>query len=178
MMNLDPAEAGLVARARTADPDALAELYRRHGQDMMDVAFSVTRSSDDAEDVLQDIFVGLPEALRSFDGSGALAVWMRRLAVRTALLRLRREKRRVKWQGIVAMYGRSVDRQQSVEARLTLERFLDRMPADWRIVYVLKEVEGHAHGEIAELLGITVGTSEVRLHRARRFLKERLRGKL
>lgn len=178
MTSLDPAEAGLVARARVGDHDALAELYHRYGQQVMDVAFSVTRSGDDAEDVLQDTFVGLPEALRGYDGSGSLAGWLRRLATRTALLRLRSEKRRVKWQGFGAMYGRDTDRQESVEARLTLQRYLDRMPADWRVVYVLKEVEGHTHGDIAELLGITVGASEVRLHRARRFLKERLRGKL
>ncbi|HUE77999.1 MAG TPA: RNA polymerase sigma factor, partial [Longimicrobiales bacterium] len=146
MTSLDPAEAGLVARARVGDPDALAELYHRYGQQVMDVAFSVTRSGDDAEDVLQDTFVGLPEALRGYDGNGSLAGWLRRLATRTALLRLRSEKRRVKWQGFGAMYGRDTDRQESVEARLTLQRYLDRMPADWRVVYVLKEVEGHTHG--------------------------------
>lgn len=177
-MSADPTEAGLLARARGGEHDALAELYRRYGQQMLDVAFRITRSDDEAEDVLQDVFVGLPDALRGYDGSGSLGAWMRRVATRAALLRLRTELRRSKWQERAAREGRSEQAAPAVEARLTLQRYLDRMPADLRVVYVLKEVEGYAHAEIAELLGITAAASEVRLHRARRFLKDRLRNKI
>ena len=177
-MSADPTEAGLLSRARVGDQDALADLFRRYSQQVLDVSFRLTRSSDEAEDVLQDIFVGLPEALRGYDGSGSLGAWMRRLATRASLLRLRSEQRRVKWQQRAAREGRSEERPVPVESRLTLQRYLERMPADLRVVYMLKEVEGYSHADIGELLGISTGASEVRLHRARRFLKDRLRGKL
>ena len=61
---------------------------------------------------------------------------------------------------------------------MTMEWALNRMPDDWRVVYVLKEVEGYPHEEIADLLGISQGASSVRLHRARRFLADRLRGRI
>ena len=178
-MSAEPTESVAVTRARTGDADALTDIYRRHGQEMLDVAYRMTGSGDEAEDVVQDVFVGLPEALRSFDGStGGLSPWLRRLTVRTALLRMRREKRRSRWQRRAAELGRDHERPVAVEARLTLERALARMPPDFRAVYVLKEVEGYSHADIAEVLGITTAASEVRLHRARKYLKDRLKGKL
>lgn len=177
-MSAEPTEAGLLTRARTGDPDALAELYRRFGQVMHDVAFTITRSGDEADDVLQDVFIGLPEALRGYEATGSLEWWLRRLTARTALLGLRRAKRRSRWERRAAVLQPRTDRPDPVEARLTLERVLGRMPADLRSVYVLKEVEGYSHAEIAALLSITVGASEVRLHRARRFLRKRLKGKI
>lgn len=177
-MSADPTEAGLLAQARLGEREALAAIFRRYGQQVLDVAFRLTRSRDEAEDVLQDIFVGLPDALRGYDGTGSLGAWMRRLATRASLLRMRRDQRRVKWEQRAARERGSEERPDPVESRLTLQRYLERMPSDLRVVYVLKEVEGYAHADIAELLGITAGASEVRLHRARRFLKERLRGKV
>ncbi|HUG40424.1 MAG TPA: sigma-70 family RNA polymerase sigma factor [Longimicrobiales bacterium] len=177
-MSANPTEAGLLARARGGEHDALTEIFRRYGQQVLDVAFRITQSTDEADDVLQDIFIGLPDALRGYDGSGSLGAWMRRVATRASLLRLRTERRRSKWQERAAREGRAQQEAPSVESRLTLQRYLDRMPADLRVVYMLKEVEGYAHGEIADLLGITAAASEVRLHRARRFLKDRLRGKI
>ena len=168
-MSADPTETGLVARARVGDHEALAALYGRYAQQVITVAFRLTKSEDEAEDVLQDVFVGLPEALRGYDGKGALGAWIRRLATRTSLLRIRAEQRRTKWQKRAAAEGRSEERPVPVESRLTLQRYLDRLPADLRAVYVLKEVEGYSHTEIGELLGITEGASEVRLHRARRL---------
>ena len=177
-MSADPTEAGVVTRARVGDHDALTDLFRRYAQQVLDVAYRLTRSTDEAEDVLQDIFVGLPEALRGYDGSGSLGAWLRRLATRAALLRLRSEKRRARWHHEAARDQPSRAVPTAIESRLTLERYLARMPEDLRVVYVLKEVEGYSHTDIGDILGITVGASEVRLHRARRFLKTRLKGKL
>ena len=129
-MSADPTEAGLLARARVGDHDALADIFQRYGQQVLDVAFRLIRSTDEAEDVLQDVFVGLPDALRGYDGTGSLGAWMRRLATRASLLRLRKEQRRAKWEGRAARERRSEDRQDPVESRLTLQRYLERMPAD------------------------------------------------
>lgn len=173
-----PTEAGLLKAARSGSHEALGELFREYGQQMLNVAYRVTGSTHDAEDVVQDLFAGLPEALRGYDGTGSFAAWLRRLATRVALLWLRRERRRNRRDQRVAEEATAEVRPVPVEARLTLERVLNRMPEDLRAVYVLKEVEGYAHADIAELLGITTGASETRLHRARRFLRDRLKGKL
>jgi RNA polymerase sigma-70 factor, ECF subfamily len=171
----DPA---ILARARSADPDALGDLFQEYAERMLGVARGIVGSADEAQDVVQDVFVGLPEALRGFDGSGPLAAWLRRLTARAALLRLRSEKRRMQWHRRAAAESSRQHRPGAVEARITLERVVSRMPGELRAVYLLKEIEGHSHGEIAELLGISPGASEVRLHRARKFLKDRLRGRL
>lgn len=145
---------------------------------MLNVAYRVTGSAHDAEDVVQDVFTGLPEALRAYSGTGTLGAWLRRLATRTSLVWLRQERRRERRDLRVADESPTDVQPDAVEARLTLERYLSRMPEELRSVYVLKEVEGHSHTDIAEILGISRGASETRLHRARRFLRDRLRGKL
>lgn len=74
-----------VERARSADPDALARLYHAHAGDMLRVAYHLLGSRADAEDVVHDVFLGLPEALSGYREQGKFAAWIRRLAVRTAL---------------------------------------------------------------------------------------------
>ena len=173
-----PTEDGLLAAVRAGSPEALADLYARHGQRVFDVAYRMTGSGDEAEDVVQDVFVGLPEALRTFDRRGSFEGWVRRLAVRTVMLRLRSERRRSRWHRQAVQESSASARPQPVEDRLTLQAVLARMPEHLRLVYVLREVEGYSHAEIGELVGISRGASEVRLHRARRFLRERLKGRI
>lgn len=177
-MTAEPEEAGLVARARTGDADALADLYRRYGDQVYQVAIRLTQSRPDAEDVTQDVFVGLPEALGQYEGRGELGAWIRRIATRAALLLLRHRRRQSKWERRARRSEPIADPPTEVEARLTLEWALNRMPEDWRVVYVLKELEGYSHDEIADLLGISAGASSVRLYRARQFLRDRLEGRV
>jgi RNA polymerase sigma-70 factor (ECF subfamily) len=177
-MNAEPAGAGLATRARTGDRDALTELFRLYGQQLYEVAYRITGRRDDADDVVQDLFVGLPEALRSYRGAGTLGAWLRSLTRRTALLRLRREKRRGFWHRRAADDAPFREAPDPVDERLAITWAIDRMPEEWRVVFVLKEVEGYTHAEIASALGITPGASALRLHRARRFLRDRLKGKV
>ena len=176
-MNAELDRPGLVTRARTGDREALSELFRVYGQQMYDVAYRITGRSDDADDVVQDVFVGLPEALRSFRATGTLGGWLRTLTLRAALLRLRHEKRRRNWHWDAARETPLRERPEPLDERRALRWALARMPDDWRVVFVLKEVEGYSHREVAEALGITAGASAIRLHRARRFLREQLDGK-
>jgi RNA polymerase sigma-70 factor (ECF subfamily) len=176
-MNAEPGP-GLAARARTGDRDAITELFRLYGQQLYEVAYRITGRRDDADDVVQDLFVGLPEALRSYRGTGTLGAWLRALARRTALMRLRREKRRGHWHRRASAHGDLREAPAPVDERLAIGWALNRMPDEWRVVFVLKEVEGYTHGEIASALGITPGASALRLHRARRFLRDRLKGKV
>jgi RNA polymerase sigma-70 factor (ECF subfamily) len=166
---------GLTRRARDGDPAALAGLYARHADAVMALAYRLTGSAQDAEDVLHDVFLGLPEALRRYEERGAFEPWLKRVAARTALTRMRSAGRRreVPLES-AAERGDGADG-EAVVRRIRLERVLDRIAPALRAVFVLRQVEGYTHAEIGALLGITPGTSEVRLHRAVRRLRELLR---
>jgi RNA polymerase sigma-70 factor (ECF subfamily) len=171
---------GLTRRARDGDAGALAELYARHADAVMALAYRLTGSAADAEDVLHDVFLGLPEALRRYDERGSFAPWLRRVAARTALTRVRSAGRRREVPLEAAADHPSADTADTADGegvlrRVRLERVLDRIAPALRAVFVLRQVEGYTHAEIAALLGITPGASEVRLHRAVRRLRELLR---
>lgn len=170
-----PPTAPLVERAADGAAEAIAELYAMHGHAIYRLAYRLTGSAADAEDVLQDVFVGLPEALRSYEGRGSLEGWIRRVAARMALMRLRRQGRRreVPLHPLPESAG-GTDPSMIVE-RMAIERALGELPDTLRAVFVLREVEGYSHAEIAGLLGIRPGTSEVRLHRAKKILQTKLR---
>lgn len=177
-MTASPTEAGLVARTRAGDTEALAELFRAYGDQVYNIAIRLTESPHDAEDVTQNVFVGLPEALGSFSGKGELGSWIRRTATRTALLFIRQRRRQDKWERRANRRSPNADPPERIEARMTLRWALKRMPEALRVVFVLKEIEGYSHDEIAETLGISPSASTVRLHRARKFLQDRLEGSI
>ncbi|HET7462346.1 MAG TPA: RNA polymerase sigma factor [Longimicrobium sp.] len=172
-MTAPPTQRTLLERTSAGDADALAELYRAHGAAVHAVAYRLTASAADADDVLQDVFVGLPEALRLYDGRGSLEGWLRRVAARTALMRMRRSTRR----GEVALDDHPTPAAPPADAaaRVDIERALAALAPGLRAVFVLREVEGYSHAEIGELMGLRAGTSQVRLHRARQRLREILK---
>jgi RNA polymerase sigma-70 factor, ECF subfamily len=156
------------------DADALAELVVEFGDLVYGTIHRLTANAADAEDAAQDVFIKLPRVVSGFTGTvEQFPGWLRRIAVRAALMRLRSGRRRneVSAESIVALVSRPDD----VLTRLTIESALALLSIEHRTVFLLKEVEGYDHAEIAELLGISVANSEVRLHRARRQLRELLR---
>ena len=164
-------------RERSASADdcvRVRELYDRFARDLYGVAYRLTGSRAEAEDVVHDVFVGLPEALHKFDGRGELGGWLRRVTARAALMQMRSRRRR----GEVDLQESSPETASGTEAtlaRVDVARALASIPEKLRLVVVLKELEDWSHEEIARELGITVGTSKVRLHRARALLRDRLR---
>jgi RNA polymerase sigma-70 factor (ECF subfamily) len=164
-----------LAALMRGDPESLGELYASYGTLVFRTARRLTGNRADAEDVTQEVFVGLRATAGGFVGtSEQFPGWIRRVAVRASLMRMRsgRRRREVDVDEVAALVSRSDD----MLARLTIETALSRLTAEHRTVFLLKEVEGYDHAEIAELVGITVSNSEVRLHRARRQLRELLRG--
>jgi RNA polymerase sigma-70 factor (ECF subfamily) len=163
----------LIDRLRRGDPAALTQAYHRHAAGLLALLYRLTGSSADAEDLVQDLFIGLPEALDRYQERGRFDGWLRSLAVRLSLMRLRSERRRreVNLEQIGSLANRPGEAPDT-----DLWRALGELPADQRAVVVLKVVEGYSHEEIAELLGIRRGTSEVRLHRALRRLRAQLEG--
>ncbi len=162
-------------RTIAGDTGALGELFVSHGDLVFGTARRLTGSAADAEDVTQDLFVRLPAALRGFTGGHAtFDAWIRRVAVRQALMHLRsgRRRRETSVEGVASL----VMRDDHALERLSIEDALERLSPGHRTVFLLKEVEGYEHSEIADLLGISVANSEVRLHRARRQLRDLLGG--
>jgi RNA polymerase sigma-70 factor, ECF subfamily len=150
---------------------ALEELYARCGQDLLRLAFNLLGSLDDAEDTVQDVFVGLPLAMRRYEERGAFRGWLKRLTARTALMQLRSRTRRQ-----TDSLDTPAARQHPSAADLVLDRIdlqaaIASLPDALRAVFVLSQVEQLSHAEIAAMLGIRRGTSEVRLHRAIRRLR-------
>lgn len=165
----DPA--ATVAAARRGDLDALGRLYVTHADGLLATAFRLLLSREDAEDVVHDLFVGLPEALRRYEERGALDAWLRRVCVRLALSRLRSPERRgVGIENAATFAARSSD----PALRTDLAAALAALTPALRAVLVLKEVEGYSHAEIGEMIGISRAASEVRLHRALRALRRTL----
>lgn len=164
-------DAVLAAAAARGDSDALGALYFRHAGGLGRLAWRLLGNRSEAEDVVQDLFARLPESLGSYREAGRLDGWLRRLAVNLALKRLRSSRTRRELpleRGVLVGAGRQDG--ESIEVR----RAVEALPIDQRAVVVLKVVEGYSHEEIAEILGISRGASEVRLSRAMKRLREDL----
>ena len=162
-------------RLSAGDQSALAELFHEYGDLVFRTALRLTNSRADAEDVTQELFLRLSSAATGFTGpASSFPGWIRRVAVRQALMHMRggRRRREVSVDGVANLLSPATDNLE----RMTIDAALARLPDEHRTVFLLKEVEGYGHAEIAELLGISVANSEVRLHRARRLLRELLRG--
>jgi RNA polymerase sigma-70 factor (ECF subfamily) len=167
-------EAHWLRAAAAGSLDALGRLYEAHSDAVYTVAFRVLGSRAEAEDVLQDVFVALPRALRSYQEQGRFAAWLKRLTVRTALLRLRAAQRRREanlQEGTLNAPAANPDTQ--IEW-LAMEKALRALPTSLRTVFVLRELEGYSHAEIAGLLGISAGAAMTRLSRAWRQLRKEL----
>jgi RNA polymerase sigma factor (sigma-70 family) len=163
----------LVARLRGGAPEALEELYRRSARALLAAAYRLVGSVADAEDVVHDVFVGLPRALHGYRDDGRFDAWLRRVTVRAALMRLRSGRRRREEPDAsderAARGGPEADL-----SRREVAAALDALPDGTREVVVLKLVEGYSHAEIAELLNISAGASRVRLTRGVALLRRQL----
>jgi RNA polymerase sigma factor (sigma-70 family) len=160
----------LIARIVAGDPEALGEAFEEHSQRVYRLAYGITRSLSDAEDVVQDVFAALPERLASFEGRASLGTWLHRVAVRAAMMRLRNERFLETVPLELAARRRFAEVTRPLD-RVALERALNSIPDEYRTVIWLKVVEGWSHAEIGETLGITENASYQRLHRARRMLR-------
>lgn len=171
------AEADLIRRARNRDQDAFAELYHRHVGRVHAICRRMTADVPRAEELTQTVFVKLWEKLSLFRGESAFASWLHRLTVNTVLMEFRTTRRRE-----ARVFP--TDDPATLDApiaptpsglRLDLEQAIATLPPRARVVFVLHDVEGYTHEEIAQLLEIETGTTKAQLHRARQLLQEALR---
>jgi RNA polymerase sigma-70 factor, ECF subfamily len=166
----------LVQRAQAGDDAAFGELYRTHVGRIHALCLRLAGDNQAAGELTQDVFVRAWEALPSFRGESAFGSWLHRLAMNVFLGKRRasgRRERRVFSTDEPALLERPVERTQP-GVRLDLEQAIAGLPEGARAVFVLHDVEGYQHGEIARMTGIAEGTSKAQLFRARRLLREAL----
>lgn len=184
-----PAEADLVEGLKGGDSRAFEQLINDYGGMLYRVASRFV-GQQEAEEVLQDSLLAVYEKIRTFDGRSALGTWLYRVVVNAALMRLRsrsRSREETVDPGDLQFTDKGEFREEVAdwalppedallrqEGRSLLRQSIEALPETYRTVYVLAEIEGLAHQEIAAILDLTVATVKTRLHRARLILREAL----
>ena len=173
-------ELALVERCRKGDLAAFETIYRTHSGRLYSVACRMLGNPADAEDMLQEIFLAAHRKLDSFRGESALGTWLFRLATNLCLDYLRsRAARAGQLTGAlddVPALADSGSRKlaERTVAKMDLERAMARLPEGCRTAFVLHDVEGLEHREVADMLGIAEGTSKSQVHKARLRLRAML----
>jgi len=180
-------ELQLVKAAQRGDEEALRELVRRYEKTVYQFAFKVCRSQEDAEDTLQEAFLSILKALKSFNHKSNFSTWVYRIVSNSCLMKWRKEKRE-RWESFEELdhpeeriedrYTRWPDSPAEEVLNNELKEQLDRaildLPPIYRLTFVLKDLEGLKIEEVAASLDISVTAAKARLRRARLFLRDRL----
>jgi RNA polymerase sigma-70 factor, ECF subfamily len=166
----------LVERARTGDQDAFRALYDRNVDRIYRLAYRMAGEDDMARDFTQDAFLRAWERLDQFRGEAAFSTWLHSIAVSVALNGLRKVDRHRKRERPLEDAAHVAPAAPGLEpdARERLREAVDALPEIYRTVFLMHDLEGFSHGEIAEALGTAEGTSKARLFRARAKLREAL----
>jgi RNA polymerase sigma-70 factor, ECF subfamily len=166
----------LVRRAQAGDVAAFEGLYRTHAGGILTLCRRMMRDDTAARELVQDVFVRAWERLTSFKGQSVFGTWLHRLAVNVVLERLRSAKRDAarhvddESEEVFGGHSNAVD----LDTRMDLENALATLPQGARTVFVLHDMEGYSHDEIAQMTGIAAGTARAQLWRARRALMKQM----
>ena len=178
-------QADLLARVQAGDHQAFAQLYAIHKRQVYSLCLHMTGNIAEAEDLTQEAFLQFHRKINTFRGESALSTWFHRLTVNVVLMHLR--KKGLQLNSLDEMMepdsekrpGRSFGAPDLALSgaidRLALQRAINDLPAGYRIVFVLHDIEGFEHNEIATLLEFSIGNSKSQLHKARMKLRESLR---
>jgi RNA polymerase sigma factor (sigma-70 family) len=165
------------ARARRGDADAFEELYRAHAGRIYGLCLRMTADAGKARELTQDVFVQAWEALPEFRGQSSITTWLHRIAVNAMLMQKRSEQRRLARvaladddddDAVAAAAGATPP--ADVATAIDLERAVAALPPGVRRAFVLHDIEGYSHEEIASMTGLAAGTLRAQLHRARQIL--------
>jgi RNA polymerase sigma-70 factor, ECF subfamily len=178
-------EAEAIQRAGRGDAAAFECLYRLHSQRVYAVCLRMVGNTTEAEDLTQEAFLLLFRKIHTFRGESAFSTWLYRLAVNLVLMRLRKKSPRiVSIEATPDLDEETISPSFDIGApdllleglidRINLERCIRQLPAGYRRIFVLHDIQGYEHNEIAEILGRSVGDSKSQLHKARTRLREQL----
>jgi RNA polymerase sigma-70 factor (ECF subfamily) len=173
----------LAVAAGKGDMTAFEKLYERHNRRVYSLCLRMTQNAAEAEDLAQEAFIQLFRKIGSFRGDSAFTTWLHRLTVNQCLMHFR--KRSVKLERtteegetpVQIVSGTENPNSMPVMDRIALDNALTQLPPGYRTVFLLHDVEGHEHEEIAKMLGVAVGTSKSQLHKARMKLRKILKAR-
>jgi RNA polymerase sigma-70 factor (ECF subfamily) len=178
------ADSQLIARAQQGDEEAFAALFEAHKRRVYSLCLRMTGNTAEAEDLAQEAFLQLFRKISTFRGESAFSTWLHRLAVNVVLMHLRKkglqqisldETDNSQDEPVKRDYGSDDRRLTGSVDRIGLQNAIADLPPGYRTVFVLHDVEGYEHNEIAEIMKCSVGNSKSQLHKARMKLRERLR---
>ncbi len=176
---LDPAapDLTLCQMAAAGDIAAFELIYQRYHRRTYSLTLRMTNSQTEAEDLTQEVFIQLFRKVGSFRGDSAFSTWLHRLTVNQVLMHFRRrsvKNEKTSEDGEVpeqTVHGSANPLKMQVVDRIALKNAIAELPNGYRNVFVLHDVEGYEHEEVARLLKISVGTSKSQLHKARLKLR-------
>ena len=179
------ADLKIAERAQKGDSEAFAELFHAHKARIYSICLRMTNNTAQAEDLTQDAFLQVFRKLSTFKGNSALSTWLYRIAVNTVLMHFRKKSlKQISMDEpsnhdatmVRLEYGRRDCRLSGAVDRITLTRAIKDLPTGYRTIFLLHEVEGYEHQEIARILDCSVGNSKSQLHKAKRRIREFLGG--
>jgi RNA polymerase sigma-70 factor, ECF subfamily len=178
-------DAQILARAQAGDHAAFAQLYSVHKRRVYSLCLRMLGNVAEAEDLTQESFLQLHRKIATFRGDSAFSTWLHRLTINVALMHLRRKGLNLisldealdpaPDRGPARSFGAPDPQLASSIDRMTLEKAIEALPAGYRLIFVLHDIEGYEHNEIAALLDCSIGNSKSQLHKARMKLREALR---
>lgn len=181
----DPGEAMALARAQAGDHHAFAQLYSLHKRRIYSLCLRMVGNIAEAEDLTQEAFLQLHRKIATFRGDSAFSTWLHRLAINVVLMQLRKKglslisldeaMEPAPEEGPGRSFGAPDLTLTGAIDRLALERAVADLPAGYRLIFILHDVEGFEHNEIAAMLDCSIGNSKSQLHKARLKLREALR---
>jgi RNA polymerase sigma-70 factor (ECF subfamily) len=178
-------EGEAIRLAQAGDAAAFEFLYELHGRRVYALCLRMLGNPSDAEDLMQEAFLQLFRKIGTFRGESAFSTWLHRMTVNVVLMRLRKKSLPVasldeamepdeEAGGPRKDIGAPDLRLSGAVDRVNLERSIDRLPPGYRTVFVLHDVQGYEHNEIAGMMGCSVGNSKSQLHKARTKLRDLL----
>lgn len=190
-------ESALLERAKRGDERAFAELVRQYEDMVYNFSFKVCRDRSDATETLQDTFVNVFRKLEQFDGKSKFSTWLYTIVANNCLMKRRRQKLEkasvsidepqmpghdhddaaLREASLVAPWNTTpLDETMTKELRTLLDDAIQKLPVDYRLVFILRDLEGQSAEETAKIMKLSVPAVKSRLRRARVFLREQLNG--
>lgn len=165
----------LVQRCRNGERKAQYELYQLYKDQVFNIAYRMANSQQDAEDITQMAFVRVFKKIDSFRGDSAFSSWVYRLTMNVCINYFRKEKKKkdlfLNEMSELANLKTHKTNEQPPKMKPFLEKAIRALPAGYRMIFVLYDVEGYKHEEIAQMMNISIGTSKSQLHKARKELR-------
>src|SRR5580692_2549032 len=177
-------EAEAIERAKQGDAEAFQALYDRHKRRVYSLCLRMTANTAEAEDLTQEAFLQLYRKIGTFRGESAFSTWLHRLSVNVVLMQLRKKSLPVvsleeTTQGEEDTPKKDFGAEDLALAgsidRLQLQKAVDDLPPGYRMIFVLHDIEGYEHNEIATIVGCSIGNSKSQLHKARMKLRDLLK---